>query len=310
MRVLVTGATGFVGTRLVDHLVASRRYQVRCAIRSPNSKLPAKVERVEVPDVTSDTNWSRALEGVDTVVHLAAKVHDMDATAASLSAYRAINTEGTANLAGQAASAGVTRFVFLSSIKVNGEEGHFTENDRPHPGDPYGVSKLEGEAELQDVARRSGMSVVIVRPPLVYGPGVKANFRAMLRAVARRVPLPLGAVHNKRSLVALDNLVDFLTLCLEHPRAANQIFFVSDGDDVSTTELLRRSASALNVSPRLIPFPASVLKLAALLVGRRDAMQRLLGSLTVDIRKAKSLDWSPPVTMAEGLRRTVAGGID
>jgi len=311
LRVLVTGATGFVGTALVDHLAANPAHQVRCVVRRSSALTPDRVERVEIPEITGDTSWSRALAGTDVVVHLAAKVHDLRASGPeSVGAYRAINTDGTLNLARQAASAGVKRFVFLSSVKVNGEEGQFNESDAPRPVDPYGVSKLEAEKGLREVAATSRMSTVVVRPPLVYGRGVKANFRALLRAVARGIPLPLGDIHNKRSLVALDNLVDFLTVCLEHPMAANETFFVSDGDDVSTTELLRRVGAAVGKPVRLIPVPPSLLMLAAALVAKRDAMHRLLGTLTVDISKAReSLGWRPVVTMSEGLRRTVAGGI-
>lgn len=311
MRILVTGASGFVGTRLTRTLVARGAHQIRCAVRSESPALPSGVETTKIPDISWDTQWTRALEGIDAVVHLAAKVHDLKAQGPdSLSAYRTINAEGTANLARQAAAAGVKRFVFLSSVKVNGEAGEFRETDDPRPADPYGISKLAAETALDDIARSSSMSVTIVRPPLVYGPGVKANFRALLRAVSRRVPLPLGAINNRRSLVALDNLVDFLILCVEHPMAANEVFFVSDGDDVSTTELLRRAAGALGKSARLLPVPPSLLVLAASIIGKRDAVQRLTGTLTVDISKARRLlGWSPPITMIEGLRRAVEGGV-
>ena len=311
MRILVTGASGFVGRRLTENLVARRAHQVRCAIRTPSPFLPAGVERIQIPDISSATKWGSALGDVDAVVHLAAKVHDLGATGPeSAAAYRAVNADGTINLARQAAAAGVQRFVFLSSVKVNGEEGEFRETDNPNPVDPYGVSKLEAEKGLGEVARTSAMSVTIVRPPLVYGPGVRANFRALLKVVSRGIPLPLGAVHNKRSLVAVDNLVDFLILSLEHQNAANETFFVSDGDDVSTSELLRRAGEAIGKPARLLPFRPSLLMLAGSIIGKRDAMQRLLGTLTVDISKARSrLGWSPPIAMQEGLRRAIEGGI-
>jgi len=311
LRILVTGASGFVGGSLTENLVARRAHQVRCAIRTPSPFLPAGVERIQIPDISSATKWGSALGDVDAVVHLAAKVHDLRATGPeSAAAYRAVNADGTINLARQAAAAGVKRFVFLSSVKVNGEEGEFRETDNPNPVDPYGESKLEAEKGLGEVARTSAMSVTIVRPPLVYGPGVRANFRALLKVVSRGIPLPLGAVHNKRSLVAVDNLVDFLILSLEHQNAANETFFVSDGDDVSTSELLRRAGEAIGKPARLLPFPPSLLMLAGSIIGKRDAMQRLLGTLTVDISKARTrLGWSPPITMQEGLRRAIEGGI-
>ncbi len=311
MRILVTGASGFVGARLTETLVARGAHQVRCAIRNPSPHLPRDVERIQIPDISSTTTWDRALEGIDAVVHLAAKVHDLRARGREgLDAYRVVNADGTLNLARQAAAAGVKRFVFLSSVKVNGEEGEFRETDNPSPVDAYGASKLDAETGLREVARTAAMSATIVRPPLVYGPGVRANFRALLKVVSRGIPLPLGAIHNKRSLVALDNLVDFLILSVEHPHAANELFFVSDGDDISTSELLRRAAAALGKPARLLPVPPALLTLAATLTGKRDAMQRLLGTLTVDISKARHrLGWSPPITMQEGLRRSVEGGI-
>jgi UDP-glucose 4-epimerase len=216
------------------------------------------------------------------------------------------------NLARQAAAAGLRRFVFVSSIKVNGEATQlarpFIADDAPAPLDAYGVSKMEAEQGLREIARQTGMEVVIIRPPLVYGPGVKANFAAMMRWLKRGVPLPLGAIHNQRSLVALDNLVDLILTCLTHPAATNQTFLVSDGEDVSTTELLRRMGQAMGKTARLLPVPASWLKVAASLVGKGDVAQRLCGSLQVDISKTRELlGWVPPVSLDEGLRRAAAG---
>ncbi len=230
-----------------------------------------------------------------------------DDAADPLAEFRRVNCEGTVNLARQAASAGVGRFIFLSSIKVNGEAGAFTESDPPNPSDAYGTSKSEAETGLRAIAAESGMDVVIIRSPLVYGPGVQANFRALMRAVARGIPLPLGAVDNRRRLVALDNLVDLLVSCTQHRAAANEWFFVSDGEDLSTTQLIRRLARAMNRPARLIPVPAPLLMMGATLLGKRDVAQRLLGSLQVDISKARRLlGWTPPVSVDEALRRTVA----
>ncbi|HAL39233.1 MAG TPA: NAD-dependent dehydratase [Polaromonas sp.] len=312
--ILVTGATGFVGEAVVQRLLAedqSRRVVV--AVRRDGQQWPARALPRVTGDLEPSTDWSVALGGVSAVVHCAARVHVMADTAADpLDEFRRVNVQGTLNLARQAAAAGVRRFVFVSSIKVNGEATQpgspFTADDAPAPLDAYGVSKMEAEQGLREIALQTGMEVVIIRPPLVYGPGVKANFSAMMRWLKRGVPLPLGAIHNQRSLVALDNLVDLIVTCLTHPAAANQTFLVSDGEDVSTTELLRRMGRAMGRPARLIPVPASWLKLAAAMVGKRDVAQRLCGSLQVDIEKTRRLlGWTPPISMDEGLRRAVAG---
>jgi nucleoside-diphosphate-sugar epimerase len=308
LRVLVTGATGFVGTTLIARLVNDRRFDVRGAVRREASALPAGVERIAVGDLTPEVDWQHAVAGADAVVHLAARVHVMrEAAADSLEEFRRVNVEGSLNLARQAAVAGVRRLVFLSSVKVNGEMGTFTEADIPAPEDAYGISKLETELGLRRIAAETGMEVVIIRPPLVYGPGVKANFQALIRAVARGIPLPLGAIENRRSLVALDNLVDSILTCIGHPAAANETFLVSDGEDLSTTDLIRRLARAMGRPARLIPVPAAVLMAGASLLGKREVAQRLLGSLQVDISKAlRVLGWVPRVSVDEGLRRAVA----
>jgi nucleoside-diphosphate-sugar epimerase len=224
-----------------------------------------------------------------------------------LAEYRRVNVAGTSAFARQAAAAGVKRFVFLSSVKVNGESGRYTEADPPAPEDAYGISKHEAEAALRAIAKDTGMDVVIIRPPLVYGPGVRANFLALMRAVSRGIPLPLGAVNNRRSLVALGNLVDFIVTCIEHPAAANETFLLSDGEDLSTTDLIRRLAAAMGRPARLLPVPESVLIAGAALLGRRDIARRLLGTLQVDTSKAgQLLGWVPPITVDEGLRLAVA----
>jgi UDP-glucose 4-epimerase len=231
-----------------------------------------------------------------------------DTVSDPLQEFRRVNVQATLNLARQAAAAGVRRFVFVSSIKVNGESTQpgsaFTADDAPAPLDAYGISKMEAEQGLRQIALQTGMEVVIIRPPLVYGPGVKANFAAMMRWLKRGVPLPLGAIENQRSFVALDNLVDLIVTCLIHPAAANQTFLVSDGEDVSTTELLRRMGQALGCTARLLPVPASWLKLAADMLGKADMAQRLCGSLQVDISKTRQLlGWQPPLSLDSGLKK-------
>ena len=305
MRVSVTGATGFVGTALINRLIATRRFDVRGAVRRDAAALPARVERIVVGDLTPELDWQQVVTGADVVIHLAARVHVMrDAADDPLSEFRRANVASTLNLARQAAAAGVQRLVFLSTVKVNGENGIYTEADPPAPQEAYGISKHEGEIGLRQIAAETGMAVVIIRSPLVYGPGVKANFHRLIRAVAHGIPLPLGAVDNLRSLVALDNLVDFIVTCVEHPAAGNHTFLVSDGEDLSTTCLIHRLARAMGRPARLIPVPAALLTAGAMLLGRRDVATRLLGSLQVDISKARQmLTWVPPISVDEGLRR-------
>jgi UDP-glucose 4-epimerase len=266
------------------------------------------VERVVVGDLSPATDWATATSDIDVVIHLAARVHVMrDAADDPLAEFRRINVEGTLNLGRQAAAAGVRRMVYLSSIKVNGDRGVFTETDPPAPTDPYGISKQEAEVGLRRLSAETRMESVIIRPPLVYGPGVKANFQKLMRAIARGMPLPLGAVHNRRSLVGLDNLVDFILTCAEDSAAAGETFLVSDGEDLSTSELIRRLARAMGRPARLIPVPPALLSTAAMALGRGDMAQRLFGSLEADITKARTLlGWTPPVSVNEGLRRATA----
>jgi nucleoside-diphosphate-sugar epimerase len=304
---LVTGASGFVGQALVQQL-ARNNIPVRSAFRASDG---VSGSSIAVGDIGPDTHWAPALEGCDRVVHLAARVHVMnDKAIDQLTEFRRINVDGTLNLALQAAAAGVRRFVYLSSVKVNGESTSpgraFTEADAPNPQDAYGQSKHEAEQGLRQLSADTGMEVVIIRPPLVYGPGVKANFASLMRAVQRGWPLPLGAVHNQRSLVALSNLVDFIITCITRPQAANQTFLVSDGQDLSTTELVRGMAQAAGVPARLLPMPVWALQAGASLLGKGDAVQRLCGNLQVDMSKARSLlGWVPPVSVEEGLRRAM-----
>jgi nucleoside-diphosphate-sugar epimerase len=306
--ILVTGATGFVGSALIARL-SSDNVVVRAAVRREAVVLEG-VGVVKVGDLSPKTDWCVALHGVDAVVHAAARVHVMaDAAADPLSEFRCANVGATLNLAHQAAKARVRRFVFISSIKVNGDctaNGRgYTPDDIPNPSDPYGVSKHEAEVGLRRITEETGMEVVIIRPVLVYGPGVKGNFLAMMRWLYGGIPLPLGAINNSRSLVALDNLVDLVVTCLHHPAAANQTFLVSDGEDLSTTELLKRTASAMGVMARLISVPASFVQTGTRLLGKSDIGQRLCGSLQVDISKTrKLLGWTPLVTVDQALKRT------
>lgn len=279
------------------------------AVRS-SCQLPPGVELTTVGAINGETNWTDALRGVNIVIHLAARVHKIrDEAANPLTRFRAVNVDGTINLAQQAARARVRRFIYLSSIKVNGGQmlpgQPFTEQDKPAPLDLYGLSKYEAEVGLRKIAQLTGLEVVIIRPPLVYGPGVKANFLKLLNWLDKEVPLPFGAIKNHRSLVALDNLLDLIITCLDHPDAVNQSFFVSDGEDLSTTNLLKRTGEALGKPVRLIPVPQKIIETGLKYIGRGDLAQRLCGSLQVDISKARDLlDWKPVVTIDEALRKT------
>lgn len=304
-KVLITGASGFVGRALCNTLrqPGLAAHSVVPAVRVAHGLLGEKV----IGEINGSTDWRAALTGMDAVVHLAARVHVMrDAAADPLAAYRAVNVEGTLHLARQAA-AGVRRFVFVSSIKVNGEERAtaYTEADTPAPEDAYALSKWEAEQGLRQIAAATGLEVVILRPPLVYGPGVGANFLALLRAVARGMPLPLGAINNQRSLIYVGNLADAIVRCLEHPAAAGKTFMVSDGEDVSTSGLVRRMARALDRPARLLPVPPSLLRVAVGMAGKSALAIRLMDALTVDSTAIRrDLGWSPPFTLDDGLRET------
>jgi len=311
MKVLVTGASGFVGGELCTELLR-HSHSVRGAFRQDRSRLaPAdEVEHVIVGSIDASTDWRTTLAGCDAVVHLAARVHMMrDDTQNPLALYREVNTEATLNLARQAALAGVKRFVFISTIKVNGEgrDAAYLETDAPAPADAYAISKWEAEQGLHRIAREIGLEVVILRPPLVYGPGVKANFLRLMKTVQTGWPLPLGAIRNHRSLLYLGNFVDAIRVCIEHPAAAGQTFLLDDGEPVSTPQLIRALARAMGRPARLPAVPVSALELVGTLLGKRAAVARLTGSLYVDGSAIRShLGWMPPFSMEAGLAATVA----
>lgn len=305
MKILVTGANGFIGHALCRHLLMLRHLVVPTVRR--HSDLP---DAITVSEASSDV-WTEVLECCDSVVHLAGRAHVLRESASdALAEFRRVNTEATLRLARQSAVAGVKRFVYISTIGVNGNltsGAPFTELTEPQPHDAYSVSKYEAELGLMAIQKESGMEVVIIRPPLVYGPGAKGNLVILLKWVLKGIPLPLGCVTNKRSFIALDNLLDFIGLCADRelsPKAANQIFLIADGEDVSTTEFLRRVAAAYGRASRLFPFPTALLQICALLAGKKIIANRLLHSLVIDASKARELlDWRPPVKMDEQLRR-------
>jgi UDP-4-keto-D-QuiNAc 4-reductase len=315
-KVLVTGATGFIGKALIKRLLAEAEVELLVALRRKVNGLPAGLVSVQVGGIGPATHWQSALAGIDVVIHAAARVHVMNDSAADpLAKFFHVNVGGTMNLARQAAMAGVRRLIFISSIKVNGEETSpgkpYTADGPPAPVDLYGISKFKAEKGLRRIGKEYGMEVVIIRPPLVYGPGVKANFHTIMRCLYRRLPLPLGAIHNRRSLVALETLIDLIVTCINHPAAANQVFLAGDGKDLSTTDLLRRLGKALGKPALLLPVPARAVKAAATLLGMEAVAQRLCGSLQVDISKTCSLlGWTPPTSVDEGLYRTARHFLD
>lgn len=308
--VIVTGASGFVGANLLPRL--RRDNHVVIAVARGATPVVGASETITSPRFEATPQLTAALVGASAVIHLAARVHVMrDAAQDPLTEYRQANVAGTLSLARAAAASGVRRFVFLSTIKVNGESTPlgqpFHETDQPAPVDPYAISKLEAELELRALAAATGMELVIIRLPLVYGPGVRANFQSLIRIVRRGWPLPLGAVHNLRSLIGVRNLADVIVRCLDHPKAAGETFLVSDGEDLSSPELVRRLARAMNRRSRVVPVPVSLLHAGASLLNKRDLLQRLADSLQVDSSKVRAvLDWAPPHTVDQELQFATA----
>lgn len=315
MSLLLTGGSGFLGKNLLQTIIVSG-IEFKLLSRVPLKSI-VNSKQAFINDFRTISASSNIFQGVNVVLHCAARVHIINSSSKnSLEDFREVNTYGTINLAQQAGDAGVKRFIFISSVKVNGESTEFGKafkaDDSCIPTDPYGLSKYEAEVGLRKIAKKTGMEVVIIRPPLVYGPGVKANFATMMKWINKGIPLPLGGIReNKRSLVSVDNLVDLIVTCIDHPNAANQTFLVSDDDDVSTTDLLKNIAIALNVSNRLIPIPTSWFNLASKLIGRPEIAQRLCGSLQVDISKTKELlGWMPPCSVAESMKKTANTFLD
>jgi UDP-glucose 4-epimerase len=304
-KILITGANGFIGNILCETPFPRDMDFVPVVRKAPQGR------QFPVGDISAETEWGNILAGCHVVIHLAARVHVMDDRSGDpLAAFRAMNLDATMNLAKQAVLCGVKRFVFVSSVKVNGEETTdrpFTAFDEPAPIDPYGQSKFEAEIALRELSRQTGLEVVIVRPPLVYGPGVRANFLRLMQLVKMGIPLPFGAIKNRRSMVAADNLIDLLLVCARHPAAAGQTFLVSDDNDVSISELLRMLADAMGKRALLLPVPSGAIVGAASLLGKSDVANRLVGSLQVDISHTKStLQWAPQARMADTLKKTVA----
>jgi UDP-glucose 4-epimerase len=312
MKILITGANGFVGLPLSQHFMVVG-HQVVGAVRSHDSLslLNSHIHLKAIGDIDEITDWQGCLGGVESVIHLANRAHVMDEQSSNpLALYRKVNTAGTLHLARQAAAAGVKRFIFVSSIKVNGEltlPGQaLSHKDQHVPVDPYGLSKYEAELGLKLISDQTGLEVVVIRPPLIYGPGVKANFLKMMRWVEKGIPLPLGAIQNQRSMLGLDNLINFIELCLIHPDAAGQTFLVSDDHDVSTTELLKEIAAAMHRPSRLLSMPQCLIEKLLILLGQRHISERLCGSLQLDISLAKKrLSWKPPHTLKDQLNKAV-----
>ena len=309
-KVLITGSSGFIGQYLADYL-QENKYTIINTYRHLNDKdLSAQRNSFAINNIDAQTQWQAALSGCDVVVHLAARVHVMQETCSDpLSAFREVNTQGTMNLARQAVEAGVKRFVYLSSIKVNGEattNSPFSADDIPKPVDPYAISKFEAEQQLLSLAQKTGLEVVIIRPPLVYGPAVKGNFRRLITLLEKPIPLPFAGIKNSRSLVNIQNLCSFIELCLTHSKAAGEVFLVSDGKDLSTTELFEKIIRALDKKSYLFYLPEGLIKLLTGILGRGTEFERLFGSLQVDILKNHQLlGWQPKVSIDEGIAAAV-----
>ncbi len=309
MKILITGATGFIGRALCETL-SDYGFNLRAAVRhNIDIRLPINCKTVEIGDIGPQTDWQEALVGVDTVIHLAARVHVMNDSASNpLNAFRKVNIMGSERLAQMAAKAGVKRFIFISSVKINGEGASwsYTEDDLPEPQDVYGISKMEAERVLSRIAAETGLQTVILRLPLVYGPGVKANFKSLIKLVGSGLPLPFKDINNRRSFIYLGNLVDAIITCVQHPKAAGETFLVSDGQDISTPDLIRMIASAMKKKAFLFSLHPGILKVLCKIAGKGEEVEKLTGTLLVDSSKIHNLlGWKPPFTMEEGIRETV-----
>jgi len=309
-QILLTGGSGFLGRHLITSLVYQNKYDIKLLGR--NVSVFSSDKPLFISPINSIGNYSLALKNVETIIHCAALVHIINVDSMhSLNDFREVNTKGTLNLARQAVEAGVKRFIFISSVKVNGENTHrgqaFTNIDKACPEDPYGISKADAESELKQLSEETGLEVVIIRPPLVYGEGVKANFAALLNLVTKKIPLPFGLINeNRRSLVSVYNLVDLIEKCIHHPNAANQTFLVSDDHDLSTTEMVKLMAKVQGVKPWILPVPVWTLKLLGNITGKSDVISRLTDSLQIDITHTKvTLDWTPPFSVEEGFAKCV-----
>lgn len=308
MNILLTGATGFVGGKTFDVLKGKNDVDITVLSRVFSAKF---LSQKLMSDFNGDSDFSDALNDIDVIIHCAARVHVMDEKSIEpLHFYREVNVEGTLNLARQAIMSGVKRFIFISTVKVNGEDTNLNEpfraGDDRRPEDYYGQSKAEAEERLLLIGKETGLEIVIIRPTLVYGPGVKANFASLMNLVSKGIPLPFGCIkNNKRSLASVDNLVDLIVTCIDHPKAANQVFLISDDHDVSTSEMVREMARSLNKPQWQLPIPKWCYRLAGSIFGKKDVVDRLLGSLQVDITHTKeTLDWKPPQTLEEGFKET------
>ena len=310
-KLLITGGTGFIGKAICENL-KSYNYLVNITSRNNHLKKQNGLIFHNIGEIDQNTKWIDVLDGVNCVIHCAAKTHLLkDLKKNSLFAFRKVNVEGTINLAKQAAACGVKRLIFLSSIKVNGEKtvesSMFKHNDISKPEDAYGISKWEAERGLWEISKQTGLEVVIIRAPLVYGRGVKGNLKRLIKLIKSGTPLPFSLVKNKRSLIGIDNLVDIITRCIDHPNAAGKTFLVCDGEDLSTPDLLHFIASAMGRSARMFPLPISLLKLFGFVLRRQSDVDRLIGSLQIDNSFTKEiLNWNPPVDVEEGIRKMVS----
>jgi nucleoside-diphosphate-sugar epimerase len=310
-KILITGATGFVGRALFENLKFKKKYLIHLSTRTNQEKLFGGEKTFNIGEIDANTDWKDALDGVDCIIHCAARAHMTEKKQADLlEAYRRINVHGTRNLAEQAVATGIKRFIFLSSVKVNGEETisskSFKYNDISQPEDAYGISKWEAEQALLEISKQTGLEVVIIRPPLVYGEGVKGNFFRLLNLVYKQMPLPFAKINNLRSFIAIDSLIDLIICCIDHPKAGGKTFLVSDGEDLSTPDLIIKLSKLMDKSPRLFQFPELIIQLIGRLVGKSLEVKRLLGSLQVDNSYArKILGWKPVLSLDEGLKKTV-----